>query len=324
MGPKNRRGGWIWSPHRLLSSSGGYEGNSFKIDHDPEILDLARRQHGHVTRSQLLGMGVSQGLIAGRLKSRAWRRGACRGLLHRSAARGPRSHGRPRRCWRAVPTRCSAMARPRACGGLVSRWSVSAGGHGRGAPRAPRHPPHRCPSLKRRDVSRQLGVPVTSPAAHHPRHRAPPDRQDTDPAGQRRPPRGLSTPRQLQRCPGPQPVPPRHPAPQTRSPRPPRTPPAPRSRTTSSRSSPSTGCRPRCINVKVDGREVDAYFPENDLIVELDGWDYHKDREAFEDDRERDAENLRHGLETLRITKRRMTQTPDREAARLQEILERG
>ena len=32
------------------------------------------------------------------------------------------------------------------------------------------------------------------------------------------------------------------------------------------------------INVKVDGREVDAYFPENDLIVELDGWDYHKDR----------------------------------------------
>jgi hypothetical protein len=77
------------------------------------------------------------------------------------------------------------------------------------------------------------------------------------------------------------------------------------------------------INVHVNGREVDAYFPEHNLIVELDGWDYHKDREAFESDRERDAENLRHGLKTLRITKERMTQTPDREAARLQEILER-
>jgi hypothetical protein len=78
------------------------------------------------------------------------------------------------------------------------------------------------------------------------------------------------------------------------------------------------------INVHVNGREVDAYFPEHNLIVELDGWDYHKDREAFESDRERDAENLRHGLKTLRITKQRMTQTPDHEAERLQEILEDG
>ncbi len=78
------------------------------------------------------------------------------------------------------------------------------------------------------------------------------------------------------------------------------------------------------INVRVNGREVDAYFPEHNLIVELDGWDYHKDREAFESDRERDAENLRHGLKTLRITKQRMTQTPDREAERLQEILQDG
>jgi hypothetical protein len=78
------------------------------------------------------------------------------------------------------------------------------------------------------------------------------------------------------------------------------------------------------INAKVHGREVDAYFPQQRLIVELDGWEYHKNREAFESDRERDAENLRHGLRTVRITKERMTQTPDREAARLQEILEQG
>ena len=78
------------------------------------------------------------------------------------------------------------------------------------------------------------------------------------------------------------------------------------------------------INVQVNGREVDAYFPEHNLIVELDGWDYHKDHEAFESDRERDAENLRHGLKTLRITKQRMRAAPDREAERLQEILQDG
>ena len=78
------------------------------------------------------------------------------------------------------------------------------------------------------------------------------------------------------------------------------------------------------INVVLDGTEVDAYFPEANLIVEADGWEYHNDRQAFEDDRERDAENLRHGRNTLRITKERMDATPDREAERLLEILSRA
>ena len=78
------------------------------------------------------------------------------------------------------------------------------------------------------------------------------------------------------------------------------------------------------INVHVNGRQADAFFPEHNLIVECDGWDFHKDREAFEDERERDAENLRHGTPTVRITKRRLTRSPDREAKRLHEILERS
>jgi hypothetical protein len=77
------------------------------------------------------------------------------------------------------------------------------------------------------------------------------------------------------------------------------------------------------INVHPNGREVDAFFPDHKLIVELDGWEYHKHREAFEDDRERDAENLKHGLGTIRITRERLTEAPDREAARLQRILDR-
>jgi hypothetical protein len=77
------------------------------------------------------------------------------------------------------------------------------------------------------------------------------------------------------------------------------------------------------INVKVNGREVDALFPEQKVIVECDGWPTHRDRSSFESDRDRDAENLRHGFRTVRITRRRLLGTPDREATRLQEILDR-
>ncbi len=77
------------------------------------------------------------------------------------------------------------------------------------------------------------------------------------------------------------------------------------------------------INVRLNGREVDAFFPEANLIVECDGWEFHNDRQAFEDDRERDAENLRHGLRTMRITKDRLELTPGYEAERLMEIYSR-
>jgi hypothetical protein len=77
------------------------------------------------------------------------------------------------------------------------------------------------------------------------------------------------------------------------------------------------------INFNLRRKQPDAYFPKHNLIVELDGWNYHKDRQAFETDRERDAENLRHGTATIRITEQRLTTSPDREAARLKEILDR-
>ena len=75
------------------------------------------------------------------------------------------------------------------------------------------------------------------------------------------------------------------------------------------------------MNHPLNGTIVDAYFPDHNLIVELDGWDYHKDRHAFESDRERDAHHLAHGTPTVRITKDRLEHTPDREAARLEAIL---
>jgi hypothetical protein len=76
------------------------------------------------------------------------------------------------------------------------------------------------------------------------------------------------------------------------------------------------------LNTYLHGREVDAYFEDAKLIVECDGWDFHNDRQAFEDDRERDATMLEHELATIRITKKRLDREPGREAARLDAILE--
>jgi very-short-patch-repair endonuclease len=71
----------------------------------------------------------------------------------------------------------------------------------------------------------------------------------------------------------------------------------------------------------VFGYTVDALFPTEKLIVELDSHEFHDDAIAFETDRERDAETLAHGFVTVRITWERIHSTPEREAARLRTIL---
>jgi very-short-patch-repair endonuclease len=75
------------------------------------------------------------------------------------------------------------------------------------------------------------------------------------------------------------------------------------------------------FNARVAGYEVDVLFPEQRVIVELDGWEFHGTRQAFEKDRERDAATLAAGLVTVRITWERLTQVPEKEAGRLHAIL---
>ena len=72
----------------------------------------------------------------------------------------------------------------------------------------------------------------------------------------------------------------------------------------------------------VAGWEVDALFPAEKVIVELDGWEFHSSRESFESDRERDASTLADGCVTVRLTWERMHASAAREAARLQRILD--
>ncbi len=75
------------------------------------------------------------------------------------------------------------------------------------------------------------------------------------------------------------------------------------------------------INADVHDFEVDAYFPIEKVIVEVDGWPYHRYRSSFEDDRERDATMLLHEIVTVRITEKRLEHSPAKEAERLHEIL---
>ena len=74
-------------------------------------------------------------------------------------------------------------------------------------------------------------------------------------------------------------------------------------------------------NVYVAGHRVDARFPVEKVIIECDGWTFHRRREVFESDRDRDADTLEAGHVTVRLTKRRLRGQPDREAERLHNIL---
>jgi hypothetical protein len=74
-------------------------------------------------------------------------------------------------------------------------------------------------------------------------------------------------------------------------------------------------------NVLVLGHEVDALWPAAKLVVELDSWEHHGDRVAFERDRARDPKLLLAGYRTIRITHRRLDSEPQRVADELRALL---
>lgn len=296
------------------------EGNGFKIDHDPAILGLAGRQHGHVARSQLLDVGVSQGLIAGRLESGVWV------AVHQGVyCIGPRRNDPVSRAAAAVlacgPGAVLSHASAASLWGFLARWSGAMEVTTRGKRTRPGIRTHRCQSFQPRDVTRQRGVPTTSRARtlldlapslpatqltrvvndarrnHHVGVDALGDVLDRNPLhpGTKLLRLFIDDPANptasgledlfvafIKKYDFPMPI----------------------------------------INFNLRRKQPDAYFPQHNLIVELDGWEFHKDRQAFEEDRERDAENLRHGTPTIRMTEQRLTTDSDREAVRLKDILD--
>jgi Protein of unknown function (DUF559) len=289
---------------------------------DGAIWELAAHQYGHVTRGQLLKVGLGDGGIKGRLRG---------GFLVR----------RHTGVYAIAPARTDplalAAAAVLACGphavlshqsaaylwGFLRYWEPLPHVTLTQGDRRPRHIlTHRCPSLKRRDITRQHDIPCTSPERTV---------LDIAPAlTKKQLTRTVNDGRRsgylhlaalndvLARNP-------HHPGTK-------RLTPLANDPSNPTRSGFEDDFKLFCahyglptplINTYVNGYEVDAYFPEHRLIVELDGRDYHDDPEAFEDDRERDAHQLRHGISTMRITTTRMTTTPDHEAARLRQILDR-
>jgi very-short-patch-repair endonuclease len=79
----------------------------------------------------------------------------------------------------------------------------------------------------------------------------------------------------------------------------------------------AAGLPPPQTNVRIGRFEVDAIWPAERLVVEVDGFAFHGSRAAFERDRARDADLQALGYGVIRITWRQLTRTPHEVVARL-------
>jgi hypothetical protein len=71
------------------------------------------------------------------------------------------------------------------------------------------------------------------------------------------------------------------------------------------------------------GYELDVYWPEQRFGVELDTFETHGSRAAFERDRDRDLDLALAGIETVRVSERQFLDRPDEIAAQVAALLAR-
>lgn len=76
-------------------------------------------------------------------------------------------------------------------------------------------------------------------------------------------------------------------------------------------------------NAVVEGLEVDCYWPDHGVVVEVDGFAYHGSAGAFERDRARDRRLVACGLVVIRVTWRQLEQSPLALVAQLAQALVR-
>jgi very-short-patch-repair endonuclease len=76
-------------------------------------------------------------------------------------------------------------------------------------------------------------------------------------------------------------------------------------------------------NAKVEGFEVDMYWPQARLIAELDSYEYHRTPAEFERDRRRDAHLKKKRYEVLRVSEGWLEDAPDDVAATVKALLSR-
>jgi very-short-patch-repair endonuclease len=78
------------------------------------------------------------------------------------------------------------------------------------------------------------------------------------------------------------------------------------------------------VNVRLGSFEVDFYWPEHRVVVEIDGYRFHGSRSSFEQDRARDAALVARGLRVMRATWRQLTRERDVVLVRLAQTLGPG
>jgi very-short-patch-repair endonuclease len=77
------------------------------------------------------------------------------------------------------------------------------------------------------------------------------------------------------------------------------------------------------VNVEIGGLLVDFAWKESRLIVETDGYRYHRGRAAFEDDRRRDLQLRALGFEVVRLTYDQVTEESLQVTSTLRRLLDR-
>jgi very-short-patch-repair endonuclease len=77
------------------------------------------------------------------------------------------------------------------------------------------------------------------------------------------------------------------------------------------------------MNFQEGGYQLDAYWQPERFAVELDVYETHGSRAAFETDREREEELLLQGIETIRVTGPRLRREPRKVLRRVEAHLER-
>jgi very-short-patch-repair endonuclease len=73
-------------------------------------------------------------------------------------------------------------------------------------------------------------------------------------------------------------------------------------------------------NERRHGHELDVFWPEHRVNLELDGFASHGHRLGFERDRRRDLQLKAHGIDVIRITWRQLTREPERVIALLARV----
>jgi len=83
------------------------------------------------------------------------------------------------------------------------------------------------------------------------------------------------------------------------------------------------GVRRPLVNNVIEGYELDFFWEDERLAVELDSWEHHRGRRPFEEDRERQEILALAGIETIRITGTRLRREPRKVAMRIGRHLDR-